>query len=93
MDSLERDGFFEGDPPRFEVEPLRKRSPDSSRRRVCDHRLTQAAVAPSLLRSRYGIEWGQVDAVHRITRKQEVMDGDDAIAIEIQGNKISRRLE
>jgi hypothetical protein len=30
--------------------------------------------ADTLPRPRCEIEWGQVDAVHRITRKQEVMD-------------------
>ena len=50
-------------------------------------------VFASALRSRCGIEWGQVDAVHRITGKQEIMDRDHAIAIEIQGKKIGRRLE
>lgn len=43
--------------------------------------------------TRCRIEWGQVDAVHGITGKQEVMDRDHAIAIEIQSNKIGGRFE
>jgi len=41
----------------------------------------------------FGIEWEQVDAVHRITGIKEVVDRDHAIACEGQGNKIGRRRE
>src|SRR5258708_37651581 len=43
--------------------------------------------------SALGIEWEQVDTVHRITGIQEVVDRDHAIALEIQGDKIGRRFE
>src|SRR5260370_36835570 len=45
----------------------------------------------TLPRPRFGIEWGQVDAIHRIPRIQEVMDRHHATAMETQGNKVCGR--